>query len=362
MLIVLLLPIFVGMVAFAVDFGLMTLQRAQIQNAVDAGTLAASLKLRVDPSAIADAEAAAKQFVQLNRVGSQVTVPDGSIDVEVGRWDDSMEQFTATTVDPNAVRVFARQDNEPYFFAGIFGHTTFGSPAEAIATGSGSALDIMLVIDLSGSMSYEGRIQALRNAAPVFVDIVENLEGDDYLGVMGLSANPSTYGGPNGYSSGLHPTDGHHIGVLESVLTQNFSSLKSGTLGSGSLVAGKYDGWTGTGAALGDSAHYLTYGAEARSGVQKIIVLMSDGFANRPDGSGPDYARSMATYAAGLDITVYTISLGDDADLDLMDDIATLTGGEHFDATGSGESALTAALTSAFQSIGAAIKRTQLVQ
>jgi len=361
-LIVLLLPIFVGTVAFAVDFGLMTLQRAQIQNAVDAGTLAASLKLRTDPDAIVDAEAAARQFVQLNRVGSQVTVPDGAIDVEVGQWSDSTQTFTATNTDPNAVRVFARQDNEPYFFAQIFGHTNFGSPAEAIATGSGASLDIMLVLDLSGSMSYEGRIQALRNAAPVFVDIIENMDGDDLIGVMGLAANPSTYSGNDGYSSGLHPTDDHYIGVLESVLTDNFNQLKNSTLGSANLTASKYNGWTGTGAALGDAAHYVTYGAEARSDAQKFIVLMSDGYANRPNGSGPAYALSMAAYAAGLDITIYTISLGDDADEDLMNGIAAASGGEHFDATGSGEATLTANLTAAFQSIAAAIKRTQLVQ
>jgi hypothetical protein len=78
--------------------------------------------------------------------------------------------------------------------------------------------------------------------------------------------------------------------------------------------------------------------------------------------SGPDYARSMAAYAASLDVTVITISLGDDADLDLMQDIADATGGEHFDATGSGESVLTERLTEAFRQVAASIKRTQLVQ
>lgn len=361
-LIVLLLPIFVGMVAFAVDFGLMTLQRAQIQNAVDAGTLAASLQLRVDPTAITDAEAVAREYVQYNRVGSQIVVPEEAIDVEVGRWDDQSHQFTATEVDPNAVRVFARQDNEPYFFAQIFGHTSFGAPAEAIATASTSELDVMLVLDLSGSMADEGRIEALRNSAPSFAGIIDNMEGDNYMGVMGLSADPGSYAGSNAYDSGLHPTNNHHVGVLESVLTNNFGQLQSVTLGAANLVPQKYQPYTGTGAALGDAAHYLANGAEARANAEKIIVLMSDGLANRPTGSGPAYAQSMAVYAAGLDITVYTISLGNDADLVLMGQIAQLTGGLHFDATGSGEEDLTAALTTAFEAIGAAIKRNQLVQ
>ncbi len=53
----------------------------------------------------------------------------------------------------------------------------------------------------------------------------------------------------------------------------------------------------------------------ARDDVEKVIVLMSDGIANRPDNNGPGYAKEMAKYAAGLKIKVYTISLGNDADL-----------------------------------------------
>jgi hypothetical protein len=362
-LIALLLPIIVGMVAFAVDVGLMTLLRSQIQNAVDAGTLAASLSLRQDPSSIEDARAAAEEFVQLNRVGTNITVSANAISVETGQWDEATKTFVATTEGPNAVRVFATQDNEPHLFGGIFGHTTFGAPASAIATGAGSSLDIMLVLDLSGSMAHDGRIEALRNAAPIFVDIIDELGGDDLIGVMGLAADPSDSSPSHDlYLSGLHPSDDHYVGVMERELTNSFTSLRSSTLGAANLKANKYKGWTGTGAALGDAAHYLENGGEARSSAEKIIVLMSDGYANRPSGSGPAYARSMAAYAAGLDVKVYTISLGDGADLSLMQDIAQITGGEHFDATGSGEATLTDRLRDAFEDVAAAIKRTQLVQ
>jgi len=362
-LIALLLPIIVGMVAFAVDVGLMTLLRSQIQNAVDAGTLAASLSLRQDPSAIEDARAAAEEFVQLNRVGTNVTVAANAISVETGQWDEATKTFVATTANPNAVRVFATQDNEPHLFGGIFGHTTFGAPASAIATGAGNSLDIMMVLDLSGSMAHQGRIQALRNAAPIFVDIIDELGGDDLIGVMGLAADPGdTSPSHDLYASGLHPTDDHYVGVMERRLTDNYSSLRNSTLGASNLTANKYNGWTGTGAALGDAAHYLENGAEARGSAQNIIVLLSDGNANRPSGSGPEYARTMASYAAGLGVKVYTISLGNRADVGLMGDIAKITGAEHFDATGSGEETLTSRLREAFEDIAAAIKRTQLVQ
>lgn len=364
-LVVLMLPIIVGMVAFAVDVGLMSLLRSQVQNAVDSATLAASLKLREDPEAIAEAQEIARQFVQLNRVGTTITVPQDAIEVEIGRWDDETQTFVATTEDPNSVRVFARQDDEPFFFAQIFGHTTFGAPASAIATAAGSKLDIMMVLDLSYSMRSDGRIEALRNAAPVFVEVIDDINGEDQIGVMGLSANPgssNSSGSGTNYNSGLHPSDDHHVGVLEQVLTDDFAGIRNSALSSGNLIAGKYQWYTGTGAALGDAAHYLENGSEARDDVEKVIVLMSDGYANRPRNDGPGYALAMAAYAASLDIKVYTISLGDGADVDLMQDIANATDGEHFDATGSGVDSLTSLLTAAFRKIASTIKRTQLVQ
>ena len=90
--------------------------------------------------------------------------------------------------------------------------------------------------------------------------------------------------------------------------------------------------------------------------------MLSDGQANRPTGNGSGYALEMTTYAADNDVTIYTISLGNGADLNLMQSIADNSGGAHFDATGYGEEELTARLRSAFMQIAATIKRSQLVQ
>jgi Mg-chelatase subunit ChlD len=128
------------------------------------------------------------------------------------------------------------------------------------------------------------------------------------------------------------------------------------------MPAGKYSGGTGIGAGIGDAAHYLTYSSEARPDAEKAIVLMTDGEANRPSANPAGYALTMASYAASLDITIYTISLGDAADVVLHQDIADITDGIHFDATGSGEATLTAGLTDAFGRAAAAIKRAKLVK
>jgi Flp pilus assembly protein TadG len=368
-LIVLLLTVLVGMVAFAIDVGRMYLVRSQLQTAVDSGALAAGLKLRKNPKDIAGAVAAAKQFVQHNRVGWLVTVPEDSITIETGKWDKYTRTFTVSTVNPEVVRVQAHHDNEPLAFAGVLGHTTFGVPRTAIASTGGARMDIMMVLDLSGSMGSQGRIQALRAAAPVFVDVIAEVGDDDRIGMMGYGALNGAYDpatrGHNGVPyreapSSLYPADSDWIGVLESPLTYDLTGLKTNVLDSGTLIANKYNGWTPIGAAIRDSSHYLNL--NARADAKKALVLMSDGHANKPSGNGPGYARTMAGYANSLDIKIYTISLGNGADEQLMEDIAGITGAEHFDATGSGQISLTDKLKAAFRNAAGAMKGTQLVQ
>lgn len=371
-----LIPV-LAMVAFSVDLGLMVLLRAEVQSAVDAGALAAAIELQNDPDAVEKAGETAKEFVQLNRAGAAVTIPEDAIEVETGRFDHDTKVFTPTVYHPNALRVFARQDRERFHFGRIFGHDFFGAPASAIAASASVPLDIVMVLDLSGSMADQGRIQALRNSAPAFVDVIERSRGNDRLAIMGLSADPSTYNflqryknlPGQAYNSGLHQSNDTHIGILEAPLTDDFAYLVDHVLSRNNLVAGKYGivpnmSYTGTGAAIGDAAHYLSSQAAQRDDddVQKVIVLMSDGHANRPSNNGPGYARSMANYAAARNIKIYTISLGNDADVNLMRNIASRTDGLHFDATGSGEAELTEKLTRAFRQIASAIKRAQLVK
>jgi hypothetical protein len=192
---------------------------------------------------------------------------------------------------------------------------------------------------------------------------------DDRIGMMGYGALKGQYDpatkGHNGVPyleapSTLYPSSSDWIGVLESPLTYDLAGLKSNVLNSSTLIANKYNGWTPTGAAIRDSAHYLDL--NARADAKRAIVLMSDGHANKPSGNGPGYALSMAEYASSLDIKVYTISLGNGADEQLMENIAAATGAEHFDATGSGQISLTEKLTAAFRNAAGAMKGTLLVQ
>lgn len=288
--------------------------------------------------------------------------------VEVGSWDSDLKQFDSNGAAGDAVRVSATLEDEPLFFARALGQETFTVPRAAIAQGGGDNLDIILTLDLSGSMGSQGRIQALQTAAPEFINVIEEVGDSDRIGVMGYGAIGGYYDpaaqGHTGVPyldspANLFPDDSYWVAVREAEITSDLAFLRASILNSTVLVSNKYNGWTPIGAAIRDSAHYLN--AVARPGVARVIVLMSDGHANKPSGNGPGYAREMADYAATLDIKVHTISLGNAADEDLMDEIAAKTGGNHFVASGSSKE-LPVELTKAFRLIAEELKRTQLVQ
>ncbi|QEG43019.1 VWA domain-containing protein [Roseimaritima ulvae] len=367
-----LLVIVIGMAAFAIDLARVQLVRSQLQSAVDAGALAGGLQLKRDPEDIEAARAAAEQFIQLNQVGFSGNVGSEAIDVEIGRWDSDTMQFEQTDENPYSVRVFARKEDEQYSFAQIFGQTTFSVPRQAVASVPTKPLDIIMVLDLSGSMGSEGRIEALREASPEFVATLQRADKEDFVGVMGYGVQRDEYD-PDDYAYGgavytaapasLYPEPSEAAtdwaGVLETPLTDDYDLVLNTALSSASLQAQKYGGGTPIGAAIRDGAHYVH--TNAREDIDQLMVLMSDGHANKPSDDGAGYALEMAAYAASLGVKIHTISLGDSADEWLMTEIASITGGRHFDASGSG-SVLTTRLRSAYRGIANDINRTTMVQ
>lgn len=98
LLLLFLIPV-LGMVAFAIDAGMMVLLRTEVRNAVDSGSLAAALVLQSDPDAVTQAEDAARDYIQQNRgrpsfrrhrVGANPPnrTPDGCLQ-EGGRGDQT---------------------------------------------------------------------------------------------------------------------------------------------------------------------------------------------------------------------------------------------------------------------------------
>ncbi len=67
---------------------------------------------------------------------------------------------------------------------------------------------------------------------------------------------------------------------------------------------------------------------ESRSGSQKVIILLGDG-ANSPSVGSDDDTRQQAYRAATNNVTIYTVGFGNDADEDLLQDVANATGGQY---------------------------------
>src|SRR5438270_1690662 len=131
--------IIVGMVAFAIDSGTITLARTQLQAAADAAALAGADALSTSPTA---ATTAAQTIGQANYAGGAHVSVVTSSDIEFGNWDTTTSKFTlltgAAASNANAVRVTcwlkqSRSTGLTLFFAPIWGNSVTDVKSQAIA-------------------------------------------------------------------------------------------------------------------------------------------------------------------------------------------------------------------------------------
>ncbi len=175
---------------------------------------------------------------------------------------------------------------------------------------SNVAADIMLVIDKSGSMSGAPLIAA-KTAAKSFVDVVA-ANANNRVGVVSFSNDAST--------------------SLDSPLTNSFSSVKT------TIDFINSSGETCTQCGIKKANNEIA--ADKRNGIKNVVILLTDGRANRVSGSSTtDFDASskaaLDEVIAGntANQTVYfTIGLGKDIKADFLQQIANSTGGKYFTA------------------------------
>ncbi len=177
--------------AFTVDVGYILVTKAELQNATDAATLAATQVLVENPEGgRAAVEAAVQAVVDASVVSNGALSFVAAEDLVLGNWDDETYSFVAVEgddlTDVTAVSLDLRlsedRDNSlNLFFAPVIGHTNVDLAASAIgAVSQDQPRDVMLVIDCSGSMANNNRMPYTRGGALL---LSEQLMGEDRLGL-----------------------------------------------------------------------------------------------------------------------------------------------------------------------------------
>ncbi len=158
-------------------------------------------------------------------------------------------------------------------------------------------------------------ITAVKDATDVFMDYMREVDTDDRVGLAIYNSN-------NGE------------GQIEETLTSDLDAVvDTAEL----LQAGHYHSYTNIGAGLKAAREELE--ENGRDGAFKLIILMTDGNANWVDGdydtSGADaYVMSEAQKCLDNKYPVVTVSLGAGADTSIMEAVAELTNGTHFNVPG----------------------------
>jgi len=217
----------------------------------------------------------------------------------------------------------------PRYITPTVGNQTVSVSLTKLSTGEGRRLlDVMLVMDCSLSMhdadgdqnygedaciEYGGDrdcslpgnpfqpMADAKIAANAFIDVIDPTY--DQVGLVSYSTNAT----------------------LAHELTDDFEAVKTKV---DDMVA---DGYTNIGGAIYEATGELVSDG-ARPGATKVMLLLSDGIANVYDHTpcavtgcpqADAYALAAADAAADEDVTIFSISLGEGADQELMQDIAS---------------------------------------
>lgn len=165
---------------------------------------------------------------------------------------------------------------------------------------------------------WKGRAEpmaALKSSVDVFMDFISAVDTNDRVGL-------AVYNGSDGE------------GKLEVALTDNYDPVVNSV---NTKQAGHYHSYTNIGGGLHSARVHLD--SNARPNASKMIVLMTDGIANWKSGgvdttAARQYVLDEAAICAEKKYPIMAISLGANADTNLMDQAASITGGRHFNVPG----------------------------
>ncbi|MCA9270012.1 MAG: VWA domain-containing protein [Planctomycetales bacterium] len=292
-----LLVMFIAVLALSLDVGYMQLSRADLQHAADAAVLAGVAEL---PNGQDVSTEVAQKFAVMN-APKQITTDD--VEPTFGIWNNTTHTFSAGATPYDAMQVTIRRSKAPLFFGRVMGHDSFDVAASATAIFR--PRDIMLVLDFSGSMNSQKKIQSLKEAVDLFFSILDGIGDQDQVGFVRYSTQAE----------------------LAFPLTNNYTAIND------YVQKEKADGWTN----IGDGMNLARSELEnnGRRMAHKMMVIMTDGNVNKPANKDPrGYVLEEAQLARDAGIQLITISFGTDADKNLMIQVAEIGNGTYFNVEG----------------------------
>lgn len=204
------LVILLGMVAVAVDSGIVMVRRTELQRSTDAAVLAAASALAQADATEEEVVGEAMEFLGANGIDTG-NLDQDDIAIEFGAWDADQWNFSSTGFDGStAVRIVLQDTNNQRFFGRIFRSDGYRVAAEAVAitTSSGDPKDFMLVIDCSGSMDNdqdnpEQPMTAVKEAAQ---ELCTAVGSNDQVGLTvynWIADEDGDYSYPDNYATGV---------------------------------------------------------------------------------------------------------------------------------------------------------------
>ncbi len=301
-MIVFMMIVFLGMVAFAVDIAYMHLVRSELRTATDAASKAASQTL-VRTSDLNVAIRSAQEIAQANLVAGKglQLAPSDIVFGNAQQSGNGAFQFTANGRPFNSVRVNGRRTQDslggsvPLHFGRIFSVNSFQPSHVAQATFLDR--DVVLVVDRSGSMAGQ-KFADLKSAVASFIGLLKSNSIEEQVGLASYSSSASQ---DVQLTKDLDATNR----AMAEMLVAGATSISAGIIaGQGIMNSGR-------------SPEF----------VERTMIVMTDGVHNT--GIGPE---GPAQQVANSGVIIHTITFGSDIDEARMRNIARIGRGRYFHA------------------------------
>lgn len=304
--ITLLMPLLIGMAGFVVDVGHIIYIQRQLQSATDAAALAGAHDINCCSTQPGKADITATTYSAV--VGDKNALPSGVNATMVSGYP-LLKCFNSTGVScsgpDNANGIEVRQQAVvPTWFASVLGFTSFtvGATSTAGATGGPpKSLDIMLVLDTTASMNTadsscsiagatrltcaEAGVRTLLTSLSakadqigleVFPGVSNSSTQDDYA--CGKSGNPTVVAYKSAPTYGILGLGNDFKSSGSSSLSANSNIVKASG-GAPSCPGMIAVGGVGTYFADAITTAQNTLTSTGRAGVQKVMIILSDGDA-----------------------------------------------------------------------------------